>query len=499
MQKSAEGIVGEGNEPEKVGRPHSTEGPNGSKASRRQRLMGVKRQKQQAKLPFAEAERGEAPGPEAEGAETSIAWLKAESQTETEKVMEEICDPENLREAYKRVKANKGSPGVDGMRTEELAGYLREQIGEIKEQLVKGTYKPSPVKRVEIPKAGGGTRKLGIPTVIDRFVQQAILQVMQRRWDWTFSDHSYGFRPGRTAHQAVAQAQKYIAEGYGVVVDIDLEKFFDRVNHDILMSRVARRETDKRLLRIIRGFLNAGIMEGGLVSPSREGTPQGGPLSPILSNLLLDDLDKELEKRGHRFVRYADDCNIYVKTERSGGRVMESVEKYLTRKLKLKVNREKSAVGNPKDRKFLGFSFFGEEKPRRKISAKSLKQFKNRIRELTSRTRGVSIRRMVEDLAPYIRGWVGYYGHCETPTTLRDLDSWIRRRLRSVIWREMKNGWVRYTRLTRRGVRSELAKRAAGSHHSPWHIARSQAMSIAYPTRCFRQLGLPELASGYKG
>jgi len=461
--------------------------------------MGVERQKQQPMLAFAEAERGETPRPEAEGAETTTAELRAESQTGTEELMEEICDPENLREAYKRVKANKGSPGVDGMRIEELAGYLREHIDEIKEQLVKGTYKPAPVKRVEIPKGAGGTRKLGIPTVVDRFVQQAILQVLQRRWDGTFSEYSYGFRPGRTAHQAVAQAQKYIAEGYRVVVDMDLEKFFDGVNHDILMSRVARRETDKRLLRIIRGFLNAGIMEGGLVSPSREGTPQGGPLSPILSNLLLDDLDKELEKRGHRFVRYADDCNIYVKTERSGGRVMDSVEKYLARKLKLKVNREKSAVGSPKDRKFLGFSFFGEGKPRRKISAKSLKQFKKRIRELTRRTRGVSIRRMVDDLAPYLRGWVGYYGHCETPTTLRDLDSWIRRRLRCVIWREMKNGWIRYRRLTARGVRSDMAKRAAGSYHSPWHTARSRAMSIAYPNAYFRNLGLPQLALQYKG
>jgi RNA-directed DNA polymerase len=486
-------------EPDKVGSLTLNEGPNGSKASRKQRLMGVKRQKQQPMLPFAEAVRGEAPTPRAEGAETAIAELRDESQTGTEKLMEAVCDPENLRQAYKRVKANKGSPGVDGVRVEELADYLREHIGEIKEQLVKGMYKPAPVKRVEIPKPGGGIRKLGIPTVVDRFVQQAILQVLQGRWDPTFSDHSYGFRPGRTAHQAVAQAQKYIAEGYTVVVDMDLEKFFDRVNHDILMSRVARRETDKRLLGIIRAFLNAGIMEGGLVSPSREGTPQGGPLSPILSNLLLDDLDKELEKRGHRFVRYADDSNIYVKTERSGQRVMESVEKYLARKLKLKVNREKSAVGSPKERKFLGFSFFGDDKPRRKISAKSLKQFKQRTRELTRRTRGVSISRMIDDLAPYLRGWVGYYGRCQTPSTLRDLDSWIRRRLRCVIWRAMKTGRLRYARLTSRGVRADLAKTAAGSYHSPWHIARSQAMSIAYPNRYFKDLGLPELASGYKG
>ena len=485
--------------PVRKGTVTSTEGPNGSKASSKQRLMGEKRQKQQLELAYPEAVRGEALRPEGEGTETAIAELRDESQTETEKVMEAICERENLRKAYKRVKGNKGSPGVDGMGIEGLTDYLREHIGEIKEQLVKGTYKPAPVKRVEIPKGGGGKRKLGIPTAVDRFVQQAIMQVLQSRWDPRFSDHSYGFRPGRTAHQAVAQAQKYIGEGYGVVVDIDLEKFFDRVNHDILMSRVARRETDKRLLRIIRAFLNAGIMEGGVVSPNREGTPQGGPLSPLLSNLLLDELDKELERRGHRFVRYADDSNIYVKTERSGQRVMESVEKYLTRKLKLKVNREKSAVGSPKDRKFLGFSFIGEGKPKRKISVKSLKQFKKRIRELTQRTRGVSISRMVKDLAPYMRGWVGYYGHCETPSTLRDLDSWLRRRLRCVIWRAMKNGWVRYSRLTKRGVRAGLAKTAAGSYHSPWHIARSQAMSIAYPNRYFRDLGLPELASGYKG
>jgi len=461
--------------------------------------MAVERQKQQELLALAEAERGEASSPEAQGVETDIAKPANESQAVTEKLMEEICDPGNLREAYKRVKANKGSPGVDGMNVAELAGYLREHIGKIKEQLLEGTYKPGPVKRVEIPKPGGGRRKLGIPTVVDRFVQQAILQVLQSRWDPTFSEHSYGFRPGRTAHQAVAQAQEYIAEGYEVVVDMDLEKFFDRVNHDILMSRVARRETDKRLLRIIRGFLTAGIMEDGLASPSVEGTPQGGPLSPLLSNLLLDDLDKELEKRGHRFVRYADDSNIYVKTERSGQRVMASVEKYLARKLKLKVNREKSAVGSPKERKFLGFSFVGDKRPRRKISDKSLKKCKQRIRELTRRTRGVSIERMVEDLAKYLRGWAGYYGHCQTQGTLRDLDSWIRRRLRCAIWRQMKNGWVRYAQLTARGVGAVLAKRSAGSYHSPWGIARSRAMSAAYPTAYFRSLGLPELESGYKG
>ena len=348
---------------------------------------------------------------------------------------------------------------------------------------------------MEIPKPGGGVRKLGIPTAVDRFIQQAVMQVLQSRWDSTFSEHSYGFRPGRSAHQAVARAQQYIAEGYGVVVDIDLEKFFDRVNHDILMSRIARRVADKRMLKLIRAFLNSGVMENGLVSPTDEGTPQGGPLSPLVSNLLLDELDKELEGRGLRFVRYADDCNIYVRSERAGQRVMNSIEKFLARRLKLRVNKEKSAVGSPKERKFLGFSFFGDKEPRRKISDKSMKRFKERIREISGRSRGISIEKMVEELAGYMRGWVGYYGFCETPTTLRDLNSWIRRRLRCVIWKQWKRGRTRYPEMRKRGVGHVTAAVMAGSAHGPWRASRSRAMGTALPVGYFRGLGLPELAA----
>src|SRR6266581_4871343 len=304
------------------------------------------------------------PGPEGEAGRPGLAAtesLKARSETEnpagTNRIMEEVCERENLKAALRRVKANKGSPGVDGMTVVGLKDYLKQHWPAIREQLLNGTYEPKPVRRVEIRKLDGEVRKLGIPTVLDRFIQQAVMQVLQRRWDRTFSDHSYGFRPGRSAHQAVAQAQQHIAQGHGWCVDLDLEKFFDRVNHDKLMGQIAKRVEDKRLLKLIRAFLNAGVMENGLVSPSVEGTPQGGPLSPLLSNLVLDELDQELECRGHRFVRYADDCNIYVRSERAGQRVMESISRFITQKLKLKVNEAKSAVARPQERKFLGFSF----------------------------------------------------------------------------------------------------------------------------------------------
>jgi RNA-directed DNA polymerase len=292
---------------------------------------------------------------------------------------------------------------------------------------------------VEIPKPdGAGVRKLGIPTVLDRFIQQAVMQVLQKRWDPTFSEHSYGFRPGRSAHQAVAQAQQYIAEGYSWTVDFDLEKFFDRVNHDKLMGRIAQRVEDKRLLKLIRAFLNAGVMENGLVSPSVEGTPQGGPLSPLLSNLVLDELDRELERRGHRFVRYADDSNVYVRSERAGQRVMESVTRFITQKLKLKVNEAKSAVARPQQRKFLGFSFTAGPEVKRIIAPKALNQFKQRIREITRRAKGVSIKTTMDELAPFMRGWRGYFGFCETPEVLLYLTRWVRLRLRAALWRQWK-------------------------------------------------------------
>lgn len=455
--------------------------------------MSEERQKSQMKLAFTEVDKSEARGTTGEGTEAPIATRQDESLTQSEELMEEICERENLKRALKRVKGNKGAPGIDGMKVEELSGYLKRRWSEIKEQLLRGEYQPKPVKRVEIEKPDGGVRKLGIPTVVDSFIQQAVMQVLQGRWDKTFSEHSYGFRPGRTAHQAVSQAQEYIREGYEVVVDIDLEKFFDRVNHDILMSRVARRIRDKRVLKLIRAFLNSGVMENGLASATEEGVPQGGPLSPLLSNLLLDELDKELEKRGLRFARYADDCNVYVRSERAGQRVMESIEKYLARKLKLRVNKEKSAVGDPGKRKFLGFSFCGKDVKRR-VSEKSLKKFKKRVREITRRSRGVSIERMVRELREYLIGWNGYYGHCETPADLRDLSSWIRRRLRSVKWHQWKRGRTRFEELRKRGVDRDLAAMTAGRRHNPWRASLTRAMSRALPNDYFRNLGLPELA-----
>jgi RNA-directed DNA polymerase len=339
-----------------------------------------------------------------------------------EQLMEEVWERENCKQALSRVKANKRSPGVDGMTVSDLPGYLKQHWPAIREQLLSGAYVPQPVKRVEIPKPDGGVRKLGIPTVLDRFVQQAVMQVLQRRWDRTFSEHSYGFRPGRSAHQAVLQAQQYIAAGYRWVVDLDLEKFFDRVNHDMLMAKIAERVGDKRLLKLIRAFLTAGVMESGLVSPVDEGTPQGGPLSPLLSNIVLDEFDRELERRGLRFARYADDCNIYVRSRRAGERVMESVTRFVRVRLKLKVNQQKSAVARPWERKFLGFSFTNGMEPRRRIAPKAVLRFKERVRELTSRTRGVSMDRMAEELARYLQGWIGYCGKCETPSVLEKLN-----------------------------------------------------------------------------
>jgi RNA-directed DNA polymerase len=381
--------------------------------------------------------------------------------------MEEILDGENLKEALRRVKANKGSPGVDGITVHQLDDYLKQHWPAIRDQLLSGTYKPKPVKRVEIPKPDGGVRKLGIPSVLCRFIQQAVMQVLQRQWDPTFSDHSYGFRPGRSAHQAVAQAQRYVAEGYSWVVDLDLEKFFDRVHHDKLMAQIAKRIEDKRLLKLIRAFLTAGVMENGLVSPSVEGTPQGGPLSPLLSNLVLDALDRELERRGHRHVRYADDSNIYVRTERAGQRVMKSVTCFITKQLKLKVNESKSAVAQPQQRKFLGFSFTAGPEIKRAIAPKALTRFKDRIREITRQAKGVSIETTVKRLATYMVGWRGYFGFCETPDVLINLTRWVRLRLRCALWRQWKTTRRRRAALLQLGVRPQLAANTAGSGRGP--------------------------------
>jgi len=455
--------------------------------------MSGKRQNNQLELAFTEEVRSEAPMTSAEGTETLAAKRGTESPAISEQLMEEVCERENCKQALARVKANKGSAGVDGMTVQQLPEHLKQQWPVIREQLLSGTYKPQPVKRVEIPKPDGGIRKLGIPTVLDRLIQQAVMQVLQRRWDRTFSEHSYGFRPGRSAHQAVEQAQKYIAEGYRWVVDLDLEKFFDRVNHDRLMAKIAERVGDKRMLKLIRAFLTAGVLEEGLVNPVDEGTPQGGPLSPLLSNIVLDEFDRELEQRRLRFARYADDSNIYVRSKRAGERVMESLKSFIITKLKLKVNEKKSAVARPWDRKFLGFSFTNGFRPKRRIAPKAVDRFKERVRELTSRTRGVSAERMAEELTRYLRGWLGYFGKCETPSVLEGLEQWFRRRLRSAIWKQWKRGKVRFAELHKRGVGQDLAARTAGSAHGPWRLADSPGLHIALNNAYFDSLGIPRL------
>jgi RNA-directed DNA polymerase len=458
--------------------------------------MGEKRQNNQLVLAFMEEDRGEAPKDLPQGTESSAGKCGTESPAIAEQLMEEVCERENCKRALKRVKANKGSAGVDGMTVQQLPEHLKQHWPTIREQLLSGTYKPQPVKRVEIPKPDGGVRKLGIPTVLDRFIQQAVMQVLQGRWDRTFSDHSYGFRPGRSAHQAVAKAQQYIAEGYRWVVDLDLEKFFDRVNHDKLMARIAQRVGDQRMLKLIRAFLRAGVMENGLVGPVDEGTPQGGPLSPLLSNIVLDEFDRELERRGLRFARYADDSNIYVRSRRAGERVMRSLTRFITTKLKLKVNEQKSAVARPWERKFLGFSFTANREPKRRIAPKAVHRFKGKIRELTRRTRGVSVEKMAGELGQYLRGWIGYFGRCQTPSVLESLEAWTRHRLRSAIWKQWKRGSVRFAELRKRGVGKDLAAKTAGSAHGPWRLANSPALGIALPNAYFDSLGIPRLTGG---
>lgn len=412
----------------------------------------------------------------------------------TRQLMEAALSRGNLRLALKRVRRNKGGPGIDGMTVDELPEHLKAHWPEIREELLADRYKPRPVRRQSIPKDGGGMRELGIPTVLDRFIQQALLQVLQPRFDPTFSDHSYGFRPGRGAHGAVQRARGYIQEGRRVVVDIDLEKFFDRVNHDVLMGRLSRRIEDKRVLRLIRRYLNAGVVAEGVVMERHEGTPQGGPLSPLLANVLLDEVDKELEKRGHAFVRYADDCNVYVRSERAGVRVMEQLKKLLAQ-LRLRVNESKSAVAPAVSRAFLGYGFWvapgGEIRLR--AAGKSKKRLKERVRQLTRRSRGRSQRQMIGDLSEYLRGWKEYFRLAATPGVLRDLDGWIRHRLRAVQLKHWRRGTTAFRELRKLGLTVDAAAQIAANTRRWWHNA-SKLLHTALPNRYFDEQGLPRLA-----
>ena len=427
------------------------------------------------------------------GDEAVTGTRREDAPVEETDLLERVLEPQNLRRALQQVRRNQGAPGIDGMTVDDLEEHVKTHGPTIRAALVEGTYAPQPVRRTEIPKPGGGTRNLGIPTVLDRFIEQALLQVLQEEWDPTFSESSDGFRPQRSAHQAVGQAQAYIRAGDTWVVDIDLEKFFDRVNHDVLMSRVRRRVQDRRVLTLIHRFLKAGVLTlEGSVEPTAEGTPQGGPLSPLLANLLLDELDKELETRGHRLARYADDANIYVRSRQAGERVMASVRRFLERKLRLKVNEAKSAVDRPWNRTFLGFTFTRRQSNRRKVSDKALKAFKAKVRELTGRTRGRTIRQIATDLRQRMLGWRAFFGFAEVRSPLRDLDTWIRRRLRSYHWKPW--GRKRYRELRTRGVGRQLAWNTVKSAHGPWRLSQSPALAIALPQRYFAALGLPRLS-----
>ena len=410
-------------------------------------------------------------------------------------LMERVCERANLEAALKRMRKNKGSAGIDGMTVDELPEHLETHWPALREHLLAGTYQPSAVRRHAIPKSGGGVRELGIPTVVDRFIQQAILQVLGPRFDPTFSQHSHGFRPGRSAHDAVVQAQRYVNEGRRIVVDVDLEKFFDRVNHDVLMGRLAKRIEDKRLLGLIRRYLEAGMMANGIAMERHEGTPQGGPLSPLLANVLLDEVDKELEKRGHTFVRYADDCNVYVRSRRAGERVMELLRQ-LYAGLRLRVNETKSAIDWAWNRKLLGYSFWnsGRKQVKRRVAPKALTMMKDRVRELTRPTRSQSIARVVSDLRSYLVGWKNYFRLADTPRRFAELDEWIRHRLRALHLRHWRRGRVIYRELRARGL-SEYAAAKVAANGRRWWKNSAMTIHIAFPIRYFDELGVPRLAA----
>jgi RNA-directed DNA polymerase len=424
----------------------------------------------------------------------TFAAAKGNTRLEEAMLMEEVLHRENLRRALRRVIANKGAPGVDGMTVESLSPYLKENWPRIREELSSGRYIPQPVRRVEIPKPdGGGRRALGIPTALDRFIQQAVLQVLFPLFDPHFSDSSYGFRPKRGSHDAVKAARMHVEAGYRTVVDIDLEKFFDRVNHDVLMARVGRRVRDKRILRLIGRYLTSGVMVGGVYQVQEEGTPQGGPLSPLLSNVLLDDLDKELERRGHRFCRYADDCNIYVKSRAAGERVMVSLTRFLEKRLRLRVNAEKSAVGRPWERKYLGYSMTWHRSPKLKVAQASIKRAKAHIREIMRKGRGRSLGRVIGELTPYLRGWVNYFHLSTVKRAFEELDEWLRRKLRCILWRQWKKPITRARKLMERGVERVRAFTSAYNGRGPWWNAGASHMNQAIPAKWLAQQGLLSL------
>ncbi len=426
--------------------------------------------------------------------EASTAGRESE-RSGTDRLMEEAVERGNAQEALKRVRKNKGSPGIDGMTVDELPRWLAEHWPDIREQLLTGTYQPKPVKRQAIPKPDGGVRELGIPCVLDRFIQQAILQVLQPRFDPTFSRHSYGFRPGKSAHDAIKAAQRFIQDGRRWVVDIDLERFFDRVNHDVLLGRLAKRIEDKRLLGLIRRYLEAGTMADGVVMERHEGTPQGGPLSPLLANVLLDEVDRELEKRGHAFARYADDCNVYVRSRRAGERVMESLRR-LYAGLRLKINESKSAVARPWDRKFLGYSFWVAKGRvvKRRVAPKALEAMKQRVRKLTRRSGGRSMDQVVAAMRSYLIGWKGYFQLADTPGIFADLDGWIRSRLIAIQFKQWRRGTTAYRKLRALGIPEARAAMAA-AHVQRWWNTATHGANLAFPADHFTKLGVPKLAA----
>jgi RNA-directed DNA polymerase len=435
---------------------------------------------------------GQKPRTKRGGAELGTA-ISGRTKSEDHRLMEEVVERSNLQLAYQRVVKNKGAPGADGLSILEFKDWLKMHWPSVKNALLEGRYLPRPVQRVDIPKPEGGVRTLGVPTVVDRLIQQALHQVLQPLFEPTFSDSSFGFRPGRGAHQAVRKAQGYIREGKRWVVDIDLEKFFDRVNHDVLMARVARQISDVRVLKLIRRFLEAGMMSDGLVEPRTEGTPQGGPLSPLLSNILLNDLDQELERRGLSFCRYADDCNIYVGSRVAGNRVMSGIRTFLEGALKLRINAEKSAVARPWERKFLGFSVTMHHETRLRIAPASVQRLMQKVRDLMRAGRGRSLARSIEDLNPLLRGWINYFKLTQTKGVLEELDSWMRRRLRCLLWRQWKRGATKARKLRALGLDAERARRSAGNGQGPWWNAGSSHMNHALPAKYFTHMGLVSL------